>query len=70
MGIGQAGTILAPALFILNLPLALVFSAWLIAYGSGGRVEDFACVDVGQCKDGSVGVSFVGGGLENDQWGQ
>jgi hypothetical protein len=44
MGIGKAGSILAPALFVLNLPVAL---AGKIAYGSGGRVEDFACMDVG-----------------------
>ena len=44
MGIGKAGRILAPALFDLNLPVALARAPDKIAYGSGGRVEDFACV--------------------------
>jgi hypothetical protein len=61
---------LAPALFVLNLPLALARAPGKIAYGSGGSVEDFACVDVGRCNDGRVGVSFVRGGLNNDEWGQ
>jgi hypothetical protein len=30
----------------------------------------FACVDVGRCNNGRVGISFVGGGWNNDQWGQ
>jgi hypothetical protein len=33
-------------------------------------LEDLACVDVGQCNDGRVGVSFVGVGLNNNQWDQ
>ncbi len=41
MRIGKAGSILAPALFVLNLPVALARAPGKIAYGSGGRVEDF-----------------------------
>ncbi len=67
MGIGKAGSILAPALFVLDLPVALARAPAKIAYGSGGRVEDFACMNVGQCNYGRVGISFVGGGLNNDQ---
>ncbi len=70
MGIGKAGSILAPALFVLNLPVAMARAPSEIAFGSGGRVEDFACLDVGRCNDGRVGISFLGGGLNNDQWGQ
>ncbi len=70
MGIGKAGSILAPVLFVLNLLVALARAPCKIAYGSGGRVQDFACVNVDQCNDGRVGVGFVGGGLNNDQWGQ
>jgi hypothetical protein len=47
MEIGKVGNILAPTLFILNLLVALARAPDKIAYGSGGRVEDFACVDVG-----------------------
>ncbi len=43
MGIGKVGIILAPALFVLNLPVALARAPGIIAYGNGGRVEDFAC---------------------------
>jgi hypothetical protein len=46
-GIGKAGSILAPPLFICNLPVALARAPGKIANGRGGRVEDFACVDVG-----------------------
>jgi hypothetical protein len=46
MGIGKAGSILAPALYVLNLPVALARAPGKIAFGSGGRVEDFACVDI------------------------
>ncbi len=67
MGIGKAGSILAPSLFVLNLPVALARAPGKIAYISRGRVEDFVCVDVGRCNDGRVGVSFVGGGSNNDQ---
>ncbi len=61
---------MASSLFVLSLPVALARAPGKIAYGSGGRVEDFACVDVGQCDNGRVGVSFVGGGSNNNQWGQ
>ncbi len=47
MGIGKVGRILAPALLVLNLPVALARMPSEIAFGSGGRVEDFACMDVG-----------------------
>jgi hypothetical protein len=47
MEIGKAGSILAPALFVFNLPVALARASGRIAYGSGGRVEDCACMDVG-----------------------
>ncbi len=40
MGIGKAESILAPALFILNLPVAQARLPDKITYGSGGRVED------------------------------
>jgi hypothetical protein len=43
MGIGKMGSISAPALFVLNLFIALARGPGKIAYGSGGRVEDFAC---------------------------
>ncbi len=59
MGIGKTGSILAPALFVLNLPVALARVPGKIAYGSRGRVEDFACVDVGRCNDARVGVSLL-----------
>ncbi len=41
MGIGKAGSILAPTLFVLNLPVALARAPGKIADGRGGRVEDF-----------------------------
>jgi hypothetical protein len=47
MGIGKAGRMFAPALFFPNLPVALAIAPGKIVFGSGGRVEDFACVDVG-----------------------
>ncbi len=56
------GTIFAPTLFILNVPVALAREPGKMACGSGGRVEVVACVDIGQCNDGRVGISFVGGG--------
>jgi hypothetical protein len=59
MGIGKAGSMLTPALFVLNLPVALARAPGEIAYRSGGRVEDFACMDVGQCNNGRVGVCFA-----------
>ncbi len=64
MGIGKVGSILAPTLFVLNLPVALARAPGKITYGSGGRVEDFACMEVSWCNNGRVGVSFVGGKLE------
>jgi hypothetical protein len=42
----------------LNLSVALARAPGKIAFWSGGRVEDFACVDVGRCNDGRVGVSL------------
>jgi hypothetical protein len=48
IGIGKAESILAPTLFVLNLPVALARGPGKIAYGSGGRVEDFACMDIVQ----------------------
>ncbi len=66
MEIRKVGSILAPTLFVLNLPVALTRAPGKIAYGSGGRVEDFACVGVGQCNDGRVGISFVRGGSNNN----
>jgi hypothetical protein len=62
MGIVKAGSILAPALSVLNLPVALARAHGKIAFGSGRRVEDFACVDVGRCNNGRAGISFVRGG--------
>ncbi len=56
MGMKVAGSILAPALFVLNLPVALARAPGKIAFGSGASVEDFACVDVGRCNGGRVGV--------------
>ncbi len=53
------GSILAPALFVLNLPVALAKALGKLAFGSGGRVEDFACVDVSQCNDGRVCISLL-----------
>ena len=47
MGIGKVGSILAPALFVLDLSVALARAPGKIAYGSGGRAEDFAYVDLG-----------------------
>ncbi len=70
MAIGKAGSILAPALFVLYLPVALARAPGKITYGSGGRVEDFACEEVDQCNNVRVGISFVRGGSNNDQWGQ
>jgi hypothetical protein len=40
-------SILDPFLLILELPVALARAPYKIAFGSGGRVEEFACVDVG-----------------------
>jgi hypothetical protein len=48
MGIEKVGVIFTPALFILNLPEALARASGKITFGSGERVEDFACIDVGQ----------------------
>ncbi len=70
MGIRKVGSILVPVLFVLNLPVVLARAPGKITYGSDGRVEDFACVDVGQFNNGRVDVSFVGGGFSNHQWGQ
>jgi hypothetical protein len=39
MGMEMAGSILAPALFVLNLPVALARMPGKIAFGSGGRVK-------------------------------
>jgi hypothetical protein len=39
MGMGKAGSILAPALFVLNLPVALARAPGKIVYGSGRRVK-------------------------------
>ncbi len=52
------GRILAPALFLLNLHVALARAPGKITFGSGGRVEDFACMDVGQCNNGRLGTSL------------
>jgi hypothetical protein len=54
----MARSILVPVLFLLKLPVALARTPGKIAFGSGGRVADFACVDIGQCNDGRVGVSL------------
>jgi hypothetical protein len=51
--------ILAPSLFVLNLPVALARAPGKIAFESGGRVKDFVCVDVGQCNNGRLGVSLL-----------
>jgi hypothetical protein len=66
MGIRKAGRILAPALFILNLSVALARAPGKITFGSEGRVEDFACMDVVQWNDGRVRVSCWRR-LKNDQ---
>ncbi len=58
MEMEMAGSILAPALFVLKLPVALARLPGKIEFGSEGRVEDFSCVDVGQCNDGRVGISL------------
>jgi hypothetical protein len=42
MGMEIAGTVLAPALFVLKFPVALTRAPGKITYGSGGRVKDFA----------------------------
>jgi hypothetical protein len=47
MGMEMAGGILALTLFVLKLPVALASTPGKIAFGSGGRGEDFACVNVG-----------------------
>jgi len=39
MEIGKAGSIFAPASFILNLPIALARAPGKITYGSGGGVK-------------------------------
>ncbi len=70
MGIEMAGSILAPLLFVLKLPVALDRTPGRIAFGSGGRVEDFACVDIGQCNDDRVGVSLSEEAWINEQWGR
>jgi hypothetical protein len=46
MGIGKVGRILAPTLFVLNLPVALANCLEKLPMGVDG-VEDFACMDVG-----------------------
>jgi hypothetical protein len=71
VGIEKARSMLAPALFVLNLPVSLARAPGKIVFGSGGRVEDF-------CLRGrwsmqwwqSKGICFVGGGLNNNQWEQ
>ena len=70
MGIRKAGRTLAPALFVLDLPVALARAPGKIAFGSGGRVEYFACVDVGQCNDDKVGISLLEDAWINKQWGR
>jgi hypothetical protein len=47
MGMEVAGRILAPALFILKLPVALARAPGKIAFGRRGRLEDFTCMNVG-----------------------
>ncbi len=42
MGMEMVGSILAPAFLVLKLPVALARAPGKIAFGSGGRVEDFA----------------------------
>jgi hypothetical protein len=42
MGMELVGSILAPTLFILKLPVTLARVPGKIAFGSGGRFEDFA----------------------------
>jgi hypothetical protein len=59
MGIGNVGGILASALFFLNLPVALARAPGKITYESGGRVEGFACMDIGQCNYGRVGKALA-----------
>jgi hypothetical protein len=47
MGMEMVGSVLAPTLFILKLPVALARALGIIAFRGGGKVEDFACVDAG-----------------------
>jgi hypothetical protein len=47
MRIKKAEKILNPALSVGNLPVALARAPGKITFGSGGRVKDFACMDVG-----------------------
>ncbi len=54
----MVGRMLAPAFYILKLPVALARMPGKIAFRSGGRVEDFARIDIGQCNHGRVGVSL------------
>jgi hypothetical protein len=56
MGVDMVGSILDTALFIVKLPVALARVPGKITFGSGGRVEDFACMDVGRCNNGRVGI--------------
>jgi hypothetical protein len=56
MGMEMEGSILAPTLFVIKLHVALARMPGRIAFGSGGRVEDFSCMDVGQCNNGRVGI--------------
>ncbi len=44
MGMEMVGSILASASFVLKLPVALARAPDKIAYGSGGRVEEFTFV--------------------------
>jgi hypothetical protein len=46
MGMEMTGSILAPTSFVLKLSVALARVPVKIAYGSGGRVEDFALCGV------------------------
>jgi hypothetical protein len=65
----MVGRILAPALFVPKLPVALARTPGKITFGCGGRVEDFACVDVGQYNYGRVGVSLSEEAKIKEQWG-
>jgi hypothetical protein len=42
MGMEMAGSVLALALYILKLPVPLARAPGIIAFKSGGRVEEFA----------------------------
>ncbi len=60
MEMEMAGSILAPTLFVLKLPVALARAPGKTTYGSGRRVENFTlCVGPWLMQHERVGISLL-----------